>query len=90
MQIYNARGKQGNRQGQIISGLKNRTEPSRDQYGHRLYSVMGRGSSAVQGLNNQTVYVDNIERFKGTAKACKDYCNTHYYRDYVIVSLFRA
>ena len=90
MQIYHPRGKQGIRQGQKVRGGYNKTTPSRDQYGHRLYSVMGRGSTAVRGINNQTVCVDNIERFKGTAKACKNYCNTHYYKNYVIVSLFRS
>lgn len=85
-----ARGKQGSRQGQTINSAKNFKEYATDQYGHRLYSVQGRGASSSIGLKNQTVYIDGIERFKGTEKACTKYCNSHHSRGYVIVSLVRG
>ena len=89
MIIHNARGQQGNRQGQLVTREKNLTVPARDQYGHKLYSVNGRGSNPVTGLNNEIVYTDGIERFKGTAKACIDYCKSHYDKKYVIAALFK-
>lgn len=89
MPIYKARGKQDNRQGQKI-GSTSGGEWSRDQYGHRLYSVQGRGSRSSLGLNNKTVHNDGVERFKGTAKACIEYCKAHHSRGYVIVALVRS
>lgn len=86
MPIYKSRGRQGNRQGQRVVSTRSR-RPSRDQYGHRLYSVMGRGSHACTGLNG-TVYVDQVERFKGTAKACIEYCKAHRSKHYQIAALF--
>lgn len=90
MPIYKSRGKQDSRQGQRIkSSTSEYNRYSRDQYGHRIYSVQGQGNERVYGLNDKTVYCDGIERFKGTAKACIEYCKTHYNKHYVIVSLVR-
>lgn len=86
MPVYKSRGKQGDRQGRKINSAVG-GQWARDQYGHRLYSVQGRGSSAMRGLNNKTVYSDNVERFKGTAKACIEYCKARRDKHYVIVAL---
>lgn len=88
MPIYKARGRQDERQGRRIPSTNNPRYASRDQYGHRLYSVMGVGSRVFIGLNNRRVYADGIERFKGTAKACIEYCKSHRYLDLVIVALY--
>lgn len=90
MPIYKARGKQGSRQGQRIHTSSRAGGYSKDQYGHRLYSVQGQGSSAVLGLNGGTVYADGVERFRGTAKACIEYCKAHHGRYYVIAALVRT
>lgn len=89
MPIYKARGKQNDRQGQKIS-TSSGGKWAKDQYGHRLYSVQGPGHKALKGLNNRTAYSDGIERFKGTAKACIEYCKAHPGRGYVIVSLVKS
>lgn len=89
MSIYKSRGKQDSRQGQRIQIVRKYYDYARDQYGHRLYSVQGQGNERALGLNDKTVYCDGIERFKGTAKACIEYCKAHYSKHYVIVSLVR-
>ncbi len=86
MGIYNPRGRQGERQGQKIE-TSNSNVYAVDQYGHRLYSVMGRGDNRSTGLNGRTVYHNGVEQFKGTRKACIEYCNTYSHMDYVIVAL---
>jgi hypothetical protein len=87
MPIYKARGKQNSRQGQKINTTTFPRKYARDQYGHRLFSVQGPGNRIRVGLNN-TVYCDGIERFKGTAKACIEYCKAHRNKRYVIVALY--
>lgn len=89
MPIYKSRGKQDERQGQRIKRATHYNGYARDQYGHRLYSVQGRGNNGTIGLNGNTVYVDGVERFKGTAKACIEYCRSHYDRHYIIVTLVK-
>lgn len=89
MPIHKARGKQDSRQGQKI-GSSTGGKWSTDQYGHRLYSVQGRGSRTSVGLNNTVVHNDGVERFKGTAKACIEYCKAHHSKKYVIVALVRS
>lgn len=90
MPIYKSRGKQDNRQGQRIQTVRKYYGYARDQYGHRLYSVQGRGGRATRDMNGNTVYVDGIERFKGTRKACIEFCRARYGRDYIIVPLVRG
>jgi hypothetical protein len=89
MPIYKARGKQDSRQGQKI-GTSSGGKWATDQYGHRLYSVQGSGYRSSVGLNNKTVHNDGVERFKGTAKACIEYCKAHRGHGYVIVALVRS
>jgi hypothetical protein len=86
MPIYKSRGKQDSRQGQRINVAHNYKGYARDQYGHRLFSVQGRGSIASRDLNGNRVYIDGIERFKGTAKACIEFCKSHH-GQFVIVTL---
>ena len=88
MPINKARGKQDSRQGQKTKIATEFRGWRKDQYGHRIYSVQGVGTRGpVLGLNNKGVYADGIERFKGTAKACIEYCKSHRNKSYVIVAL---
>lgn len=90
MPIYKARGKQDKHQGQRINVVHNHKGYARDQYGHRLYSVQGRGNRGTSDLNGRRVYADGIERFRGTRKACIEFCKAHYGKNYLICPLVRS